>query len=319
MNQLLSYYINSLASKSLSLKKKGVLVDKPWIVIGTNNEIEKLIFKRNNELVISKQGKVRMATWEYFPEAKALLIDRIEDKILLQEKFVDENLVILNIDSTDDFFLLANENEVNALNIPAYLNSLKTQKLKIKEIPLFHGGFIQIQDGQSANYDCDFVGKMAEIRSNDYTPLPVAENNYLSSDRKYTIIIENNRVTSFEENYLIDSIDNQTFEIIGGDPNLILENLNKKITLKGKPVPDSRISTNRHVYEIINSRINEIFFLKVYELKSGGKIEIVQKDASRIIKGDIINRATKEYPFIDGSYKLKGRWRPINVQDNVII
>lgn len=175
MNELIKYFTNSLASKSLSLKKKGVLIEKPWAVIGANNEIEKLIFKRNNELIISKNGKVKMATWDYFPEAKALLIDRIEDKILLKEQFVDENLVILNIDGTEDFFILANENEVNALNVPAYLNSLKTQKLKIKEIPLFNGGVIQIQDGHRVKFIGDFVGKIAEVRSNDYTPLPVTE------------------------------------------------------------------------------------------------------------------------------------------------
>jgi len=76
MNEFLKYFTNSLSNKSLSLKKKGVLIDKPWTLIDDDGEIQKLIFKKDKGLILSKNGVATEGHWDYYPEAKALLIDR---------------------------------------------------------------------------------------------------------------------------------------------------------------------------------------------------------------------------------------------------
>jgi hypothetical protein len=275
MNELIKYFTNSLASKSLSLKKKGVLIEKPWVLIGDNNIPEKLIFKRNNELIISKNGKVKMATWEYFPDAQALLIDRDDDKILLKEQFIDTNVLVLNVDNTEDYYILANENEIPDLNIPQYLNSLKIQEFSIKEIPLHNGGVIQIHQAPKTNYLEDFAGKTVEIRDDNYNSFNIPDDYYLTKNRKYTLCIENDRIISFKENYLIESDEDQYFEIINGHSDLILENLNKRVTSNGNIVPDGRFNDGfRHIFEVKNGIVDKILFVCYRELKDGSPIII---------------------------------------------
>ena len=134
MNDILRYFTNTLSNKTLSLKKKGLLIEKPWTLIDDDGEIQKLIFKRDKGLILSKNGIVSEGNWDYYPEAKALLIDRQTDKLLLKEQFIDNNVLILKKDgTTNDFFALANENTLPDLNIPEYLNSLKIKEFKIKE------------------------------------------------------------------------------------------------------------------------------------------------------------------------------------------
>jgi len=111
MNTILKYYVKQLSSFSKSLEKKALFVDKPWAMIDEEFEMQKLIFKNNQELIMSKNGKVQMGRWEYLAEARCLLIDRGKDKILCQEGFIEEGVLILKLDGTEGrFFALANEN-----------------------------------------------------------------------------------------------------------------------------------------------------------------------------------------------------------------
>ncbi|MGI6677873.1 MAG: hypothetical protein ACOX2Q_02000 [Dehalobacterium sp.] len=95
MNEILNYFVKSLAAKSLTLKKKSVLIEKPWTLVDNDGEIQKLIFRRDKGLILSKNGKVTEGAWDYYPEARALLIDRSTDKLLLKEQFIDDNVLIL--------------------------------------------------------------------------------------------------------------------------------------------------------------------------------------------------------------------------------
>ncbi|WP_417858781.1 hypothetical protein [Xanthomarina gelatinilytica] len=143
-------YLRSIAKQlnnfSLSLDKTSILIDKPWALIDEEFEMQKLIFKKNRELILSKNGKVQEGKWDYFPEAKSLLIDRNTDKILCNEAFVDKGIMILKLDGTENrFFILANENIVPDLDANRYLKELRYQKLKIKEAELIDGRIIEVQ------------------------------------------------------------------------------------------------------------------------------------------------------------------------------
>lgn len=97
-------------------------------------------------MILSKNGKVQEGKWDYFPEAKSLLIDRNTDKILCNEAFVDKGVMILKLDGTENrFFILANENIIPDLDANRYLKELRYQKLKIKEAELIDGRIIEVQ------------------------------------------------------------------------------------------------------------------------------------------------------------------------------
>jgi hypothetical protein len=141
MKVYLKNLVKQLKNYSLTLSKSSILTDKPWAMIDDEIEMQKLIFKKDKELIMSKNGIVTIGKWDYFSEAKSLLIDRIENKILCKEEFIDEAILILKLDGTEDrYFTLANENLIPDLDINEYLKKLRTDKLNL--------AFVEISDGR---------------------------------------------------------------------------------------------------------------------------------------------------------------------------
>lgn len=132
-------YLNSLLPRlrqfSHSLDKKSLLVDQPWVVVNNNQNFEKLIFKSNQDLIMSLNGKVSIGKWEYLIALKSLLIDRNDDKILLNQEFIEKGIMILKYDGfTSNFFILANENIIPDLNIERYMRNVFYNKCNISTI-----------------------------------------------------------------------------------------------------------------------------------------------------------------------------------------
>jgi mRNA-degrading endonuclease RelE of RelBE toxin-antitoxin system len=146
MKSHLNSLVKHLSNYSATLEKTSILIDKPWALIDGEFEIQKIIFKKDKELILSKNGQVQIGKWDYFPEAKSLLIDRINDKILCNEAFIDNGVMILRLDGTDSrFFIFANENVVPDLDANRYLKRLRYQKLKIAETKLIDGRILEVQ------------------------------------------------------------------------------------------------------------------------------------------------------------------------------
>ena len=146
MKVYLKSIVKQLRNYSATLDKTSILIEKPWALIDDEFEMQKLIFKKDKELILSKNGQVQIGKWDYFPEAKSLLIDRNTDKILCNEAFIDKGVMVLRLDGTDSrFFILANENIVPDLDANRYLKELRYQKLKIAETKLIDGRILEVQ------------------------------------------------------------------------------------------------------------------------------------------------------------------------------
>jgi hypothetical protein len=145
MRIYLKSIVKQLKNFSDTLDKTSILIDKPWALIDDEFEMQKFIFKRNKELILSKNGQAQIGKWDYLSGAKSLLIDRNVDKILCNEAFIDEGVLILRLDGTENrFFILANENVVPDLDAYRYLKDLRYQKLKIVESKLFDGRIFEV-------------------------------------------------------------------------------------------------------------------------------------------------------------------------------
>lgn len=146
MKIYLKSIVKQLRNYSATLDKTSMLIEKPWALIDDEFEMQKLIFKDNKELILSKNGQAQIGKWDYFPEAKSLLIDRNTDKILCNEAFIDKGVMVLRLDGTESrFFILANENVVPDLDANRYLKELRYQKLKIAETKLIDGRILEVQ------------------------------------------------------------------------------------------------------------------------------------------------------------------------------
>ncbi|WP_373549314.1 hypothetical protein [Haliscomenobacter sp.] len=145
---MLSYIENILPrikQFSATLERKEFFVDTPWVIIDDQKKQQKYIFRRNGDLIMSLNGTVSLGHWEYISAARSLLIDRINDKILLNQNFVDPAVMVLNLDGhKDGYFILANELLIPDLDVSGYLQRLYYLKNNIATRKLKSGEFLEL-------------------------------------------------------------------------------------------------------------------------------------------------------------------------------
>ncbi len=113
MNTFFSDIFPKLQRFSQKLDNLTLLTDQHWVSIDnilSNKTV--YIFRKNNELLISTNGKVEKAKWEYI-DNKSLLIDKAEESYLFKHGFFDENILALKVDSSDEYAVFVNENKYN--------------------------------------------------------------------------------------------------------------------------------------------------------------------------------------------------------------
>jgi hypothetical protein len=105
---------------SEKLDNLTLLTNQHWVYIDeilSNKTV--YIFRTNNELIISTNGKVEKAKWEHLGN-KSILIDKISESFLFKHGFFDENILALKVDSSAEYAIFVNENkyegELNSIN-----------------------------------------------------------------------------------------------------------------------------------------------------------------------------------------------------------
>lgn len=107
---------------SKKLDDLTVITNKHWLLIDEDNSAKTVfIFReKNNQLLISKNGKIEKGTWEYLGN-DTLIIDRANGSYLFRQGFIDDSVLALKIDGTQEYALLVNERKIEEL----YLNSIE--------------------------------------------------------------------------------------------------------------------------------------------------------------------------------------------------
>jgi hypothetical protein len=225
MKIYLKSIVSQLRKYSATLDKTSILVDKPWALVDDEFEMQKLIFKKNKELVLSKNGQVQIGKWEYFPEAKSLLIDRNSDKILCNEAFIDKAVMVLRLDGTDSkFFILANENLVPDLDANQYLKKLRYQKLKIVETKLVDGRILEVS--REVEYHGPQIGNQVTMEAN-----PIEDGKYQLAEACKYYEVRKGRIFKFltatsytnTDNYEIIVHQQDSWKIKNGDEVFIFD------------------------------------------------------------------------------------------------
>lgn len=111
MKTFISDLIPKLKQFSQKLDDLALLTNQHWVVVDDiiNNK-NVYIFRANNDLLISQNGKVEKAKWEYLGN-NSLLIDRKDESYLFKHGFFDKNILALKVDSKEEYAFLINENK----------------------------------------------------------------------------------------------------------------------------------------------------------------------------------------------------------------
>jgi hypothetical protein len=240
MKIFLQHIIVELRNYSKRLDKESILIDKPWALIDSDLEIQKLIFKKNKELIMSKNGKVTVGKWDYLAEAKSLLIDRGRDKILCNEGFIDRGVLILKMDGTNNnFFVLANENIVPDLDVYTYLKKLRYRNLNIISRKLTDGKTLEIIIGEN-EYEGPKIGMNVTIEA-EY----VSDGIYKTEEWNRKYVVKNSMIAS-----IIHEVTYKTKDGI----EIMVEQKIQEYYLKGEKVWINEKQAENREYRVIGAR-----------------------------------------------------------------
>lgn len=150
MKTYLQDIVNRLFQFSEKLDNTSLFIDKPWVLIDSESNYHKYIFKRDGQLIMSLNGQVQLGKWEYLALAKSILIDRIKDKVLLNQSFFNGAVMVLKVDgNNNDLFILANEEMIPDLDAKKYLQSIYYRKFNIITGILENGNILEVHRGSS--------------------------------------------------------------------------------------------------------------------------------------------------------------------------
>lgn len=80
-----------------------------WILLEENSNSKKtFIFRQNNQLLISENGKVTKALWEYIGE-NSILLEWDNNTYLFKHGFLDNNVLILQLDNTTEHIIFISQ------------------------------------------------------------------------------------------------------------------------------------------------------------------------------------------------------------------
>lgn len=120
---------------SKMLDDTATFADIPWAFMDDDGHKVTYIFRRNNELLVSKQGEVVTGKWEYLPVMQSLLIELEGRKRMYNQGFLNEAIMLLKKDGTDEIFPLGNLQKLPDLDIERYIEGFLVPNLNKGEFP----------------------------------------------------------------------------------------------------------------------------------------------------------------------------------------
>lgn len=115
MKTYLADIIPSIQRFSKSLDDVALLKNKHWVMLDPVSGIDKtFIFRDKNELIVSKGGNVERASWSYLGN-NSVLIETSQEKLLYRHGFLDDCVLVLRLDNTENLSILINEAKVEEI------------------------------------------------------------------------------------------------------------------------------------------------------------------------------------------------------------
>ena len=110
---------------SEELDAKTILCNKSWWVFNDNGDKEVYIFQTDGSLIISIKGRVSYSTWKYITANQSIIITSGEQAYMVKPAFIDGNILALQVDGTDEYAFLIDEQKLKELVFKTYNDILE--------------------------------------------------------------------------------------------------------------------------------------------------------------------------------------------------
>jgi hypothetical protein len=120
--------LNQILSFSKNLENTSILTDNQWVLYNEKNNDTKTIyiFRSNNQLLISINGKISKEKWEFIGD-NTLILDIGEESYLFRNGFIDDEILALKQDSYENYAIF-----INGSNKKIQLKTLKELELYLE-------------------------------------------------------------------------------------------------------------------------------------------------------------------------------------------
>ena len=99
----------SIQKFSEQINIKAMLCDKSWVVFNDKGSKIVFIFEKKGGLIISENGIVKRAKWNYVKANKSILIENDNQTTLLHPTYVDDILFVMQQDGTEYYIVMIEE------------------------------------------------------------------------------------------------------------------------------------------------------------------------------------------------------------------
>ena len=109
--------INRIKRLGENLDAKTILCNKSWQIFNDTGEKELYIFQENGDILLSTNGIVSQGKWQYISANKSILISVKENSYMLHPSFSINNIMAMNLDGTERYMLMIEEQSLLALQV----------------------------------------------------------------------------------------------------------------------------------------------------------------------------------------------------------
>lgn len=125
--------LNRFKRYSQNLDVKTILCNKEWLVFNDSGEKEVYIFHEDGTVLVTVNGVGKDVYWKYEPANQSIILIDKENKYMVRPAFVDEVVLALNLDGTEQCMFLIQAN--NAMHFsPKSLLELKQYFIEKQQI-----------------------------------------------------------------------------------------------------------------------------------------------------------------------------------------
>lgn len=124
--------LNRYKRFSEKLDAKTTLCNKTWWIFNDHGEKETYIFQKDGTLIISLKGKVKYSKWEYISANHSVIINSSEGAYMFVLFYGDDNVLALQVDGTEEYAFLVNEQKLKQLVLNTYNDLVKYFEAKEK-------------------------------------------------------------------------------------------------------------------------------------------------------------------------------------------
>jgi len=131
----MKYFVSSIIPKisafSQKLDKISIICNRKWTIIDDEGESTIYIFRDKKELLIIKQGVVKKASWDIINKDD-IMIEVDGETLMFKQAFIDDNIFVLNLYSTNNYLHLVDQEKANIKTISQLEQTLKKKYLPEK-------------------------------------------------------------------------------------------------------------------------------------------------------------------------------------------